>query len=125
MRKKLITILLPLIMLFACLGFAACEKGLPEKLATPRNLKIRGELLTWNEVDCADGYCVYIEDREYLAEGCCYDLSELAQEKKYTVEVMAYSDAGIAHSEGAFIRYVGREYATEGMVFQSYHFFKK
>lgn len=122
MRKKLIAILLPLAVLFACIGFAACENDvLPEKLAAPQDLKIRGELLTWKEVDRADGYCVYIEDREYVAEGCSYDLGELNQNKKYTVEVMAYSDAGIAHSEGSFIRYVGKDYATEGMVFQSFN----
>lgn len=116
MKRKLIQILLPLIFLTACLVFSAC--GAPERLSAPANLKIENGVLTWDEVEYADGYSVYFKDREYETEECRFELTGLEDTETFPIEVMAFSNTGISHSEYSVITYAGK-YAlpTEGLGF--------
>ena len=113
MKRKLIKILLPFILLFACLGFAAC--GTPDRLDTPANLRIKDGVLSWDKVKYADGYSVYIDGEEYQTAQCNYDISELNEGEIHTLEVRAYTNGGIL-SPYADIAYTGK-YAipTEGL----------
>lgn len=116
MKRRLIQILLPLIFLIACLVFSAC--GAPEQLSAPANLKIENGVLTWDEVEYADGYSVYFKDREYETEECRFELTDLKDTETFPIEVMAFSNSGISHSEYSVITYAGK-YAlpTEGLGF--------
>ena len=122
MRKKLIAILLPLALMFACLGFAACENGgLPEKLATPQNLRRVGNTLVWDEVEYADGYSLLVgnESSERLTKECACDLSDLGKAEAYLVKLMAYSDRGAANSDDAEILFAGKfALPTEGLEYE-------
>lgn len=117
MKDKLIKFLLPLALLFACLGFAACDKT-PESLSAPENLRIEDGVLYWDEVDYADGYTVYIDGAEYQTKDCRFGLGELSETEIHAFEVRAYTDNGI-QSPYADISYTGR-YAvpTEGLEYR-------
>ncbi len=121
MRKKLITILLPLIVLFACLGFTACDNGgLPEKLATPQNLRRVGNTLVWDAVDYADGYSLLVGgelSERIVTENKC-DFFDLNEKKVYLIKLMAYSDRGSANSDEVEFIFAGRStLPTEGLEF--------
>ena len=120
-KNIFLPIFLILAVLFACLGFTACEnRGRPEKLATPKNLRIEGDVLVWDEVDYADGYSVLVEneytERETRETSC--DLADLKGDEEYLIKLMAYSDKGIACSDDAEILFTGRALRyTKGMEF--------
>lgn len=120
MKKKLIKFLLPLAVLFACLGFAACgQDDLPEALDAPQNLKITNGTLAWDAVEYADGYTVGFHGEEIRTADCSFDLSQLEDGQYYPITVAAYSDRGIARSAGAEIEYREKCLAyTEGMDFK-------
>ena len=113
MKRKLIYILFPLALLFACLGFAAC--GAPNELAAPENLRIVNGILLWNEVKHADGYYVYIDENEYQTRECGYDVSGLDETQIHTLEVRAYNKKGLL-SPYADLTYTGKfAVITEGL----------
>ena len=123
MKRKLIYILLPIILLCACLGFAACgDKGeeLPEQLLTPKNLKIEKGILTWDGVEYADGYRVYIDDEEHQTTECRYDLTGLSAEKDHSVKIIAYSNRdAIKDSKRIGINYTAKAILEDkGFAFQ-------
>lgn len=111
MKRKLIQILLPFILLFACLGFVACGESeeLPEQLDTPKNLKIEEGILTWDAVAFADGYYVNINNEQNKTTQCRYDLTELSADKNYTIKVAAYSKKSRVKDSN----YVGTSYAVD------------
>lgn len=135
MNRKLIKFLLPFILLFACLGFAACDKGTteppigesgsgeskppavqpPAQLSVPANLKVGDGFLTWDKVDFADGYSVLVNDTEYKTTQCRYDLSEYTETGVYKIAVSAYSNAEIERSEQAETDYA---VGTKGLDFR-------
>lgn len=119
MKHKLIKFLLPLMFLFACLGFVACDKEtLPEQLSAPQNLRVENGVLYWDEVEYADGYTVYIDGKEFQTTECNYDISNLNEGEIHTLEVNAYNNKGL-QSFYADISYTGK-YAipTEGLEYK-------
>ena len=58
-RKWIIRISVALTAIFCVCGAVAC--GEPKQLETPENLQLEGRMLTWDEVDGADGYAVYVD----------------------------------------------------------------
>ena len=112
MKRTLIQILFPIMLLLACLGFVACDKKLPERLPevldTPQNLKVENGILTWDRVLFADGYYVYIDDDEHQTTECSYDLTDLSADIDHTIKVLAYSN----HEKIAPSKYVGFKYTS-------------
>ncbi len=74
MKKLLLKILLPFTILFACLGFAACDKE-SAILSAPQNLRAESEMLYWDGVEYAEGYTVVIDGKAYTATENKFDLS--------------------------------------------------
>ena len=89
-RKWIINIALALTAVFCACGAVAC--GEPKRLDTPENLQLEGRMLTWDEVDGADGYAVCVDDQEYLVEDNAFEIPFLVGPKTYRVEVMALGD---------------------------------
>ena len=89
-RKWIIRISVALTAIFCVCGAVAC--GAPKQLETPENLQLEGRMLTWDEVDGADGYAVYVDDQEYIVEDNAFEIPFLAGPKTYQVEVMALGD---------------------------------
>ena len=119
MKRKLITVLIPLILLFACLGLVACGDKLPERLSAPENVRVEGRELVWDEVEYADGYSLMIEQKEYETRECRYDLSWLDEMEVYPIELMAFSDRGIGNSEVVSFEFAGRfARPTKGLEFE-------
>ncbi|MFA6647596.1 MAG: hypothetical protein WCS32_03065 [Candidatus Izemoplasmatales bacterium] len=77
------------IMVFAMVGFVACNNGgseldldLEEEIAFPINLKIEGKVLSWDPVENAKGYIVYANDEEVdQVSETSYDFSDLEGER--------------------------------------------
>ncbi len=118
MKQKLLRFLLPLTLLFACLGFAACGDGdLPTSLSAPQNLRAENGVLYWDGVENADGYFVYVNDTESTTTECRFEIAEFSEMKIYSVDVQAYNGSGIC-SPYASMTYAGT-YAlpTDGMKF--------
>ena len=118
MKHKLIYILFPLALLFACLGFAACNKIGP--LDTPKNLRIENFRLVWDEVKNADGYFVYVDGEEYYTTKCSYGVC-LNEAETHFLEVKAYRNKDI-YSLCAELFYTGKHItmpeATKGLEFE-------
>ena len=89
-RKWIIRISVALTAVFCACGAAAC--GAPKQLDMPENLQLDGRMLTWDEVEDADGYAVYVDDQEYIVEDNAFEIPFLAGPKTYQVEVMALGD---------------------------------
>ena len=89
-RKWIIRISVALTAVFCVCGAAAC--GAPQQLDMPENLQLDGRMLTWDEVQGADGYAVYVDDQEYMVEDNAFEIPFLAGPKTYQVEVMALGD---------------------------------
>ena len=89
-RKWIIRIGVALTAIFCACGAVAC--GEPKQLETPENLQLEGRMLTWDEVNGADGYAVYVDDQEYLVKDNAFEIPFLAGPKTYQVEVMALGD---------------------------------
>ena len=89
-RKWIIRISVALTAVFCACGAAAC--GAPKQLDMPENLQLEGRMLTWDEVEDADGYAVYVDDQEYIVEDNAFEIPFLAGPKTYQVEVMALGD---------------------------------
>ncbi|MDD4069137.1 MAG: hypothetical protein PHF05_01670 [Candidatus Izemoplasmatales bacterium] len=77
------------IMVFAMVGFVACNNGgseldldLEEEIAFPINLKIEGKVLSWDPVENAKGYIVYANDEKVdQVSETSYDFSDLEGER--------------------------------------------
>ena len=118
MKRKLIYILLPLILLFACLGFVACGEKLPRRLSTPQNVRVEGQELVWDSVEYADGYSLLIEQREYETTENRFNMSAW-DETELPIELMAYSDRAIGNSQIVKFEFVGRfARPTKGLEFE-------
>ena len=89
-RKWIIRISVALTAVFCACGAAAC--GAPKQLDMPENLQLEGRMLTWDEVEDADGYAVYVDDQEYIVEDNAFEIPFLVGPKTYQVEVMALGD---------------------------------
>ena len=66
-------------------------------LATPRNIKITGDKLTWNAVTGADSYLVKIGGQEYSCSSAEFDLSKVITETlgaDYSVRIQAVGGSG-------------------------------
>ena len=119
MKRKLIYILLPLTLLFACLGFVACNDKLPERLSTPENVRAEGKLLVWDSVKNADGYSLLIEQQEYETAENYFDMSMFDETGIYNVELMAYSNRAIGNSEVVAFEFAGRfSRPTKGLQYE-------
>ncbi len=117
MKYRRLSLILPLLFLLISFALAAC--GAPKQLSAPANLKIEDNVLSWDAVEYADGYSVYFKDTEYETAECSFALPKLKDTELYEIEVMAFSNTGINHSEYSVVTYAGK-YAvpTEGLRFE-------
>ena len=113
-RKWIIRISVALTAVFCACGAAAC--GAPKQLDMPENLQLEGRMLTWDEVEDADGYAVYVDDQEYIVEDNAFEIPFLAGPKTYQVEVMALGDwKKTKDSEWGEIEYIREAPVEEGV----------
>lgn len=61
MKNKFLLFLLLILIVCCAIGCSSVQSTLP----APQNLKIDNGILTWNSVDGASGYYVYVDDDEY------------------------------------------------------------
>lgn len=89
-----IIMLLSVVLFF---GGAGCQNNAaqPEPLDAPENLHIEGKMLLWDDVKNASGYVVYVDRNEYYVSENYYDLSYLAVEESYKINVSAIDDCGV------------------------------
>ena len=113
-RNRIITLMI-LMALALTAAFAACggESGKIE-LQTPTNIRMDGTLLTWDNVENADGYMVSVDGLEKLTSKNRYDLSILSLPDTYGVQVMALGD-GEKYEDSGWSKV--KEYVVEGPEF--------
>ena len=115
-----IIMLLSVVLFF---GGAGCQNNAaqPEPLDAPENLHIEGKMLLWDDVKNASGYVVYVDrqyvvyvDRhEYYVSENYYDLSYLAVEESYKINVSAIDDCGVYDDSAAAEIMYYSEYVEE------------
>jgi hypothetical protein len=95
MKKKLYVSLYALTLLvlsFVLLAFFGCSKS-PKALPAPENIAVDKRILTWDSVENATGYVVYIDNEKYETEECRLDLHELTLEGgTFNIDVVASGD---------------------------------
>ena len=93
MKKRSLWIAVLLLCVCACLWGVACKKKEREVLATPQNLKIENEYLTWDEIENAMGYMVDINGELYETESNSLDIFLLTTEVgTYEMKVVSIGD---------------------------------
>ena len=93
MKKRSLWIAVLLLCVCACLWAVACKKNEREVLATPQNLKIENEYLTWDEIENATGYTVDINGEFYETESNSLDIFLLTTEVgTYEMKVVSMGD---------------------------------
>lgn len=107
-----IIMLLSVVLFF---GGAGCQNNAaqPEPLAAPENLHIEGKMLLWDDVKNASGYVVYVDRHEYYVSENYYDLSYLAVEESYKINVSAIDDCGVYDDSAAAEIMYYSEYVEE------------
>lgn len=96
-------------------GGAGCQNNAaqPEPLDAPENLHIEGKMLLWDDVKNASGYVVYVDRHEYYVSENYYDLSYLAVEEPYKINVSAIDDCGVYDDSAAAEIMYYSEYVEE------------
>ena len=67
-----------------------------EELSIPRGITLTGTVLSWDKVDNATEYGVYVNDKEYLTNECSFDLNGKANERdkiKVVAKANGYFDS--------------------------------
>lgn len=107
-----IIMLLSVVLFF---GGAGCQNNAaqPEPLDAPENLHIEGKMLLWDDVKNASGYVVYVDRHEYYVSENYYDLSHLAVEESYKINVSAIDDYGVYDDSAAAEIMYYSEYVEE------------
>lgn len=107
-----IIMLLSVVLFF---GEVGCQNNAaqPEPLDAPENLHIEGKMLLWDDVKNASGYVVYVDRNEYYVSENYYDLSYLAVEKSYKINVSAIDDCGVYDDSAAAEIMYYSEYVEE------------
>lgn len=107
-----IIMLLSVVLFF---GGAGCQNNAaqPEPLDAPENLHIEGKMLLWDDVKNASGYVVYVDRNEYYVSENYYDLSYLAVEESYKINVSAIDDCGVYDDSAAAEIMYYSEYVEE------------
>ena len=97
MRKK-INVIVILLLAVCLLTLVACQPGRDEngllKPKTPQNLALSGSALSWDEVEHAERYYIYVEGEEKASTtSTTYDLSPLVSGYgDFNITVSAYGD---------------------------------
>jgi len=116
-------ILILIFMLFALVGFAACngsttiDINYDEQIAFPTNLTIEGKVLSWDAVEKADGYYVYNNGEEVASvKTNSYDFSKLTGDR-FIFTVVTKAPKGMQDSvESTSIAYIAnKEQEVEAM----------
>ena len=101
MKRKLFVLCLSIAFLFAvCLGISACDKPLKE-LSAPQNIQQENRVLTWDKVDNANGYILFINGKEYETTENRFELCIFARGGEFTAKVMAIGD-GKAYDDSSW-----------------------
>ena len=89
MKKKLLFGLILLLGILSCVVFVGCKS--PEVLPTPQNLKFEARLLSWDKVEGAIGYTVFVNEQEYETADTSFAVVDITA-GNYTLGVMAIGD---------------------------------
>lgn len=95
MKKVFVRTLLFTFVLVTLFCVSACAQTTKktEELVAPENLQVEKRVLTWDAVEHATGYAVYVNNIEYKTEECRFALySSTVVGGLYTIDVMACGD---------------------------------
>jgi hypothetical protein len=86
-------IILVLVFISSILGLAACNREVDFELESPVNVTITDGVVSWDSVDQADSYIVFIDTTEVVVQTTSYDLNDqnLAA-GSYSITVVAVKD---------------------------------
>ena len=91
MRKTIATACLSGLFLLGVLcGVACAKKATP--LSTPENVSVSSRVLTWDEVDHASGYILFINGKEYEVSENRFELYSFTTAGDFNAKVMAIGD---------------------------------
>lgn len=92
MKNKTVVFLAILFLLTLCIGLSACHRP-AEPLPAPGNLHVEKRILSWDPVENATGYKVWIRGEEYHTTDCRLELYAMTMEGGlYSIEVAALGD---------------------------------
>ena len=101
-RKILLTVLLYVFVIAVSFGLISCNKGaLYERLETPQNLTVEEKMLSWDKVEGAAGYTVFIDGKEYETDKNELFLHFLDAGVEYDIKVVANGDGKTLMSSDA------------------------
>ena len=85
-----------------------------EELSVPRGITLNGTVLSWDKVENATEYAVYVNDKEYLTNECSIDLNSKANERdkvKVVAKANGYFDSKYS-IEKIYITIINKEEIT-------------
>ena len=85
-----------------------------EELSIPRGITLTGTVLSWDKVENATEYGVYVNDKEYLTNECSFDLNGKANERdkiKVVAKANGYFDSKYS-IEKIYITIINKEEIT-------------
>ena len=92
MKRMFLRILFLAAILALLAALTACAEA-PEALSAPENLQVEKRFLTWDAVENATGYAVYVNNEEYKTQERRFALHTItAAGGTYNIDVMAYGD---------------------------------
>lgn len=100
-KKRLFVFLYTLCVFTACLGVAACKQQ-AETLAAPSNLQVEQRVLTWDKVENASGYVVFVNGQEFTVTEPRLELFPIGKEGDFHMRVMAVGD-GQAYEDSVWV----------------------
>ena len=84
------------------------------QLETPRGITLTGKVLSWDSVENATEYVVYVNDKEYITTECSFDLTGKANERdiiKVVARAKGYIDSKFS-IEKIFITVIDKQEIT-------------
>lgn len=120
MMKKFAIGILLLISALCGAALFGCDSA-PEILNAPQNLRLKNNVLYWDEVEHASGYAIYFDETEQEIDENRFDFSYLERyDEPFEVEVLAIGD-GETFSDSEQVSYSSRIDAskiTKGLTYE-------
>ena len=89
MKKRILCLVILLLGILSCVVFVGCKS--PKVLPTPQNLEFINRLLSWDKVEGAIGYTVFVNEQEYETADTSFAVVDITA-GNYTLGVMAIGD---------------------------------
>ena len=114
-KKKWLFLFAVLALFFLALSFASCEKGEPQKLSAPENVRVEHRVLYWDRVEHADYYLIQASNGEtYETAECQFPLDTytFGVDAQVQFKVFAKSKSG-KYADSSYNRVIATLYAPK------------